>query len=737
MALIQSDIADPEGAFVELDGAPHYRIAHSDRMAPFLMTLASDTDLWMFVTSTGGLTAGRVNPDGSLFPYDNVDRLYDAHHHTGPVTLIRTDAGGKRILWAPFTERAPEGFRLDRNLYKSVVGNRIVFEEINHDLGLAFRYAWSGCEEFGFVRTSRLARIDGGPVNVDVLDGLRNVLPFGAPLALYQQQSSLVDAYKRNECDPETGLAIFSLTAKIIDRAEAAEELRANVVWSHGLDRPQVSVTDDALAAFRAGERPPANELRTGARGHYLACASVRLDRGAQATWHIVADAGRGPVEIVALREQLRRGIADDDVAHALERATGALVKNVATADGLQCTAGATERAHHFANVLFNNMRGGVFAGGYEAPRSDIVGFMRERQIAVAERHARMLEALPERTHVLDLVAAARATGDPDLERLALEYLPLSFGRRHGDPSRPWNRFSIRLRDPHGEPVLYYEGNWRDIFQNWEALALSFPGYLPGMIAKFVNASTVDGFNPYRITRDGVDWEVVDPDDPWGYIGYWGDHQIIYLLRLMEALERFSPESLSALLDRPIFSYANVPYRLKPYEAMLADPHATVDFDAALDAAIGERVRAMGTDGKLVATGSGTVRHATLIEKLIVTALTRLSNFVPDGGIWMNTQRPEWNDANNALAGNGVSTVTLCYLRRYLSFLDRILEARGAAPAALAPDVARWAREISAVLEARSCPSDPSAARCGTSGSRLRTCPPGPALHHGSLPATY
>lgn len=37
-------------------------------------------------------------------------------------------------------------------------------------------------------------------------------------------------------------------------------------------------------------------------------------------------------------------------------------------------------------------------------------------------------------------------------------------------------------------------------------------------------------------------------------------------------------------------------------------------------------------------------------------------------GIWLNTQRPEWNDANNALVGNGVSTVTLCYLRRYLAF---------------------------------------------------------------------
>ena len=79
----------PEGGFVTSEGEEYYRIAAYDRLAPFLMSLPSDTDLWMFVTSGGGLTAGRVDPEGSLFPYVTVDQLHDAHHHTGPLTLIR------------------------------------------------------------------------------------------------------------------------------------------------------------------------------------------------------------------------------------------------------------------------------------------------------------------------------------------------------------------------------------------------------------------------------------------------------------------------------------------------------------------------------------------------------------------------------------------------------------------------------------------------------------------------
>jgi hypothetical protein len=65
---------------------------------------------------------------------------------------------------------------------------------------------------------------------------------------------------------------------------------------------------------------------------------------------------------------------------------------------------------------------------------------------------------------------------------------------------------------------------------------------------------------------------------------------------------------------------------------------------------------------------------ANLVEKLLATVLAKISNFIPEGGIWMNTQRPEWNDANNALVGNGVSMVTLYYLRRFLNFFENIVK---------------------------------------------------------------
>src|SRR5512140_3024450 len=178
---------EPAGAFTELDGEPVYRISAFHRLPPFLINLPSDTALWMYVASSGGLTAGRTDPDGRLFPYETVDRPFDAHHPTGPVTQIRVRRDSREVIWEPFAEAGAHDPEIERNLYRNPPGNRLTFEEIHHRLGLAFRYGWSMCDEFGLIRTAGLENRGGQWAHVAVLDGLRNVLPFGAPLRLYPQ----------------------------------------------------------------------------------------------------------------------------------------------------------------------------------------------------------------------------------------------------------------------------------------------------------------------------------------------------------------------------------------------------------------------------------------------------------------------------------------------------------------------------------------------------------------------
>jgi hypothetical protein len=307
--------------------------------------------------------------------------------------------------------------------------------------------------------------------------------------------------------------------------------------------------------------------------------------------------------------------------------------------------------------------------------------------------------SLPDKIHLLDLLSRAEASGSADLLRLSYAYLPLTFSRRHGDPSRPWNRFAINIKQPDGTQKLDYEGNWRDIFQNWEALACSYPEFVESMISTFLNATTVDGYNPYRITYAGIDWEIPEPSNPWANIGYWSDHQIIYLQKLMEISRNFHPGKLQEFLDKSLFSSANVPYQIKPYSDLLKDPNNTIDFDWALEKQVEARVNEVGTDGKLVFTKDGQVLRVSLVEKLLILLLAKLANFVPEGGIWMNTQRPEWNDANNALVGKGLSVVTLCYLRRYIAFCQDLFHQNTAGTFHLSVEVRQFFERVFQILK--------------------------------------
>jgi len=128
------------GAFVDLDNERCYRIANSHLMPDFLMTVASPSDHWMFLSSRGAVTAGRKNPDTSLFPYYSADKIIDAAGSAGPLTLIRGRGWNGRLRpWEPFSKDSDAAGAIRRNLYKNGFGNKVYLEEINDRLGLTFQ----------------------------------------------------------------------------------------------------------------------------------------------------------------------------------------------------------------------------------------------------------------------------------------------------------------------------------------------------------------------------------------------------------------------------------------------------------------------------------------------------------------------------------------------------------------------------------------------------------------------
>ncbi|KJY86077.1 hypothetical protein TW84_20495 [Vibrio neptunius] len=662
------------GQFVDLMGERFYKISHVDRMNPFFISVVSASDHWLFISSTGSLSAGRIRPENALFPYRSVDHIHENAENTGSKTIVRVKDETGVTLWEPFNRHHDGLYHTERNLYKNTIGDKIVFEELNHTLKLKFTYSWSSSEHFGFVRHCEFSDLSGHARELEILDGLQNLLPSGAPLSALQTRSALVDAYKWNERAENSSLAIYTMYAKLSDRAEPAESLLASTVFALGQGECSILLSSEQLTAFRQDRNIAPETLTKGVRGSYLIHKTISLEAHGQQGWMLVADIDKGHREIVELNHLLEKPAElRQNVEQSITDNQNDLITLMSGADAWQMTAEENTSVHHYANVLFNNMRGGVIENNYDLDKADVLKTITNANKLVAHKHQSLLANLPQSFTHQELIRQAKASQDPQLTRLAYEYLPLTFGRRHGDPSRPWNHYEIKLKDENGGRLLSYQGNWRDIFQNWEAIALSYPEFIPSFIAKFVNASTIDGYNPYRITKDGIDWEMLEPDDPWSNIGYWGDHQIIYLLKFLELAEKYQSDELKTLLTSDIYSYANVPYRLCGVKQLFTNPKDTVAFDNELQATIEERVAKFGSDGRLLVEGGSQVYSVNLLEKILVPLLSKLSNLVLDGGIWLNTQRPEWNDANNAIVGNGLSMVTLYYMRRYVVFVKTLI----------------------------------------------------------------
>ncbi|MBL8330918.1 MAG: hypothetical protein JNJ71_18925 [Rubrivivax sp.] len=659
-----------QGAFVVEDGQTWYRIDGVDQQDPFFMALATDSDIWAFISSAGSLAAGRRDEDGAFFPYETVDKIHHRWEHTGPRTWIRILGPEGVELWEPFASR-PGAATAARSVWKNLSGTRIRFQEQHPSGRLSFQTEWSAAAGLGLARSARLWAT-GAPVSVQVLDGVLNLLPPGVGVQVSSSFSSLADAYKWSEVAAGGRLGLFTLYAQIWDRAEPKESFEALAAWHAGLPAgTRTLLSAHQVAAFCRGVPVQAETLTRGRRSAFLVNFEARVD-GSGMAWHIVLDGPCSQVQAFELARRLEAGRGTPgEIVQACQQNTAGLDDLLARADGLQSSADPMAAAHHRANVLFNIMRGGVFVDGTRFDRDDLMHFIRQRNRALAEALQPTLAAWPPQVERAFAITAAREAAGPQAERLVQAYLPLTFSRRHGDPSRPWNRFSIRVRDAAGRRLVNYQGNWRDIFQNWEALASSQPEYLGSMIAVFLGAMTPDGYNPYRISRQGIDWEVVEADDPWSHIGYWGDHQVIYLLRLLDAAQAREPDWLRTQWDRALFSFADVPYRLKPHDEQTATPKATIVFDAAAHQRAQERARQIGSDGLLVCDDTGQPVLGSLAEKLAIIVLAKAGSLVPGGGLWLHTQRPEWNDANNALVGNGLSVVSLAQLRGLLVFISR------------------------------------------------------------------
>ena len=114
---------------VTIDNQAYFKISNSDKMRPFFMSIVSDSNHWMFISSNGGVTAGRKNAEYALFPYYSDDKITESAEITGAKSIFQVTKNRKKYIWEPFSIRFQYEYSTQRNVYKFFFGNDLILKK--------------------------------------------------------------------------------------------------------------------------------------------------------------------------------------------------------------------------------------------------------------------------------------------------------------------------------------------------------------------------------------------------------------------------------------------------------------------------------------------------------------------------------------------------------------------------------------------------------------------------------
>ena len=452
-----------QGRQVTLEGESFYQIANYDRMRPFFMTVVSDSDHWLFISSNGA--TDRRSPRCRPRAVPLLHRRQDPRHGGGHG---QQNAPGRAASWpgAAFGNRSRNAARASTGF--SAISTRTsgatnsIFEEVNEDLcaDLPLRLVQQPAIWFcppGLADQlragQRAGRVAGRPPEPHALRSRQPVQPriqhaarrLQKERAAARNRSRPVPAQRHSGGSPRAGRSAAHHD-RLVARPEAHSSTLLSSVQLRSLPSgPAAAAGDGRARGTRRVFRPERAAASRPARAR-IGCWS-RTSTRARPRWRslnqLLAQAGAvcGGWFCAISNAAPRNCSASSRAPMACRRppARWAAPVITATRSSTSCAAASSPTVTTWI-------------------RDDLLAFVANANKEVAARHASFFRRLPKPLPYGHLVAAAARSRRPatrtSLPRISAAHLqPPS---RRSEP--PWNRFSITTRNADGTRSLNYEG---------------------------------------------------------------------------------------------------------------------------------------------------------------------------------------------------------------------------------------------------------------------------------------
>ena len=631
--------------------------------------------MWSFYVNRGQAMGsfGVRDKDDTIMEFFPALTLYRTIERQGFRTFIRKNGTTHEIFSSLSADDTVRKLAVEKNRLK------ITEENLTLDIRVTVTYFTMPGENYAaLVRKVEIEKLSTGPNEIELLDGLPQILPTGVSNSSYQAMSNLMKSWF-DVLNVENGIAYYKIRGSTQDSAQVDEFQEGNFYLS--------------FSSESGGLIPPIYDMNV----IFGENTSFSRPDG----WDCAAD-----------ELHKRRQVPENKVSGGFSGARTALGNKFTL-----CTV-----IGHIAGPELINSRKKDFTIDYiNKKEKDAVDLVEGLVADVATKTSDSLfNQYIEQCYLDNLLRG----GYPLIFKAGGRNLVYHvFSRKHGDTEREYNFFSL-------EPAFYSQGNgnFRDVNQNRRCDVLINPEAGDFNIKQFMSLIQADGYNPLLVkgctfTADraaipgllgpvrthkaeigrlleagftpgklvtyieehGTELEISNEaylekvlgsssqsfEAEFGE-GYWSDHWT-YNMDLVDAYLTIYPDRKEKLLfgDNTCRFFYSPVYVLPRADKYVLAGGRVRQYGAVDASALHSADARKGTDWLKTDNGAGCIYETNLFAKLISLALNKFVSLDPFGmGIEMEADRPGWNDAMNGLPGlfgSGLSETA--ELKRLMTFL--------------------------------------------------------------------
>ncbi len=668
--------------------------------------------MWVFYVNRGQAICsfGIKDKSHAILEFMPANKAWQAAPVLGFRTFIKARAGKKTLFYEPFHNGFTNlGFDLGNRMRIGPAG--LTLEEENRSLGLQVKSEYFNIPNdsyAGLARILTVKNLSSSPKDLQLIDGLPQIIPFGTSDTFLKTMSRTIEAWMRVE-NLDKGVPFYKLDVDPADRPEVIHIKEGNFYLGFQSDNGAARIL-----------KPIVNPQDVFGPVTDFSCPREFL--AAKKFRHPAkeADKSRTPSALF---------LADLMLKAKEEKSIYAIIGHMRSLEILNSSIKRIASAGYLARKKKDN-------------KEIIQGLQQDIFTASSSRE---FDLYAKQTYLDNIMRGGYPLLFEPGNSKSVFYL---YSRKHGDLERDYNHFLL-------QPSYFSQGNgnYRDINQNRRSDVWFNPEIKDQGLVYFLNLIQADGFNPlvvkgtrYKL-KDGFDPKIpaletvlkkpFTPGELLLFIeenklklnytceellnklisnsvriqeaehgeGFWTDHWT-YNLDLIESYLSVYPEKYESLFfaDRQ-FSFFDNSEVVRPRSQKYLLWHGAIRqlHSVAVDTAKREMIKKRREQPHLVRAqyGEGEIYHTTLINKLLCLLGNKLASLDPFGvGVEMEANKPNWFDALNGLpALFGSSICETFELKRLALMIKGALENCSVKEVPVTEEVAELLSRLNKLIE--------------------------------------